>query len=124
MPRRTRSHADAEALRRFIGCVIGPPLAPLCLSESDSSPTTNSNERTDKVTQKVTDNDQKLDSQAKQLICAKMHGPCAGPVTHIDSKGFIYCAPHGAQRKAYQRCRKLTSTELKILRNGQPIAAY
>jgi hypothetical protein len=26
---------------------------------------------------------------------------CQSPVTHIDTKGFVYCAPHGLQRRSY-----------------------
>lgn len=48
---------------------------------------------------------------------------CDVPVTHIDSKGFVYCAGHGAARKAggYQ-CRKLTASEVKALTRGETIA--
>ena len=48
---------------------------------------------------------------------------CAVAVTHIDTKGFVYCAGHGAARKAggYQ-CRKLTASEVKALTRGETIA--
>lgn len=48
---------------------------------------------------------------------------CDVAVTHIDTKGFVYCAGHGAARKAggYQ-CRKLTASEVKALTRGETIA--
>jgi hypothetical protein len=56
-----------------------------------------------------------------KLLC-DMAPYCLGEVTHIDEKGYIYCAPHGAQRKSYKRCRKLTKTEMRKLVNGEPFA--
>jgi len=57
------------------------------------------------------------------VLRCDMKPDCIAPVTHIDSKGFIYCAPHGVQRKAggYQ-CRKLTASEVKTLTRGEAIA--
>lgn len=55
------------------------------------------------------------------LQCA-MHATCDRPVTHVDVKGFVYCEPHGEQRKSVQPCRKLTTTEIAKLGRGETIA--
>lgn len=49
---------------------------------------------------------------------------CTGSVTHIDEKGFIYCATHGGIRSTYRRCRKLKPNEIKQLESGQPLKSY
>ena len=51
-----------------------------------------------------------------------MERDCGEVVTHIDVKGFVYCAKHGVVRKAWQRCRKLTSAEVKKLERDEPIS--
>lgn len=57
------------------------------------------------------------------VLRCDMNPECAATVTHIDTKGFVYCAAHGAQRKAggYQ-CRKLTAPETAALTRGETIA--
>lgn len=57
------------------------------------------------------------------LTCAMEEG-CTAPVTHIDNKGYVYCAPHGEDRKSCRPCRKLTPAELKILRAGDALRRY
>ena len=60
----------------------------------------------------------------KPLTC-DMVAECADPVTHIDEKGYGYCASHGKDRRESGiRCRKLTGPELRQLRAGQPLASY
>jgi hypothetical protein len=58
-----------------------------------------------------------------ELRC-DMVDDCREAVTHIDSKGYVYCAKHGHERKAYQRCRKLTPKEHAQLTAGEPLARY
>jgi hypothetical protein len=54
----------------------------------------------------------------------KTQCPC-NELTHIDNKGFTYCASHGPQRKAGGvPCRKLKPSEVKLLQAGQPIKRY
>lgn len=53
----------------------------------------------------------------KKIICTN----CQCEATHIDNKGFIYCATHGAIRKQYTLCRKLTDSEIEKLKNDTPI---
>jgi hypothetical protein len=59
----------------------------------------------------------------KRLACS-MTDACAEPVSHIDDKGFTYCARHGAQRRLYRRCRKLRAHELTRLKTVGSIARY
>jgi hypothetical protein len=45
-----------------------------------------------------------------------MTDECDEPVTHVDTKGYIYCARHAAMRcsgTSGRRCRKLRAGELK-----------
>jgi hypothetical protein len=55
----------------------------------------------------------------KPLSCAMP--ACCAMVTHIDDKGFVYCAPHGTNRRAVCRCRKLRPHEAAMLRRGELI---
>lgn len=65
------------------------------------------------------------ETKPRELHC-DMHENCAAPVTHIGSKGYVYCAAHAVERResGYERCRKLTPPELATLRAGKPIARY
>ena len=49
---------------------------------------------------------------------------CDSEITHIDEKGFIYCANHGKERQEYRRCRKLAAWELRLIEAGQPVPSY
>lgn len=53
-----------------------------------------------------------------------MKRDCKQVVTHIDDKGFVYCHPHGVQRKGYRPCRMLMPKELEQLKAGMPLASY
>lgn len=46
---------------------------------------------------------------------------CKNPISHIDSRGFIYCEKHGYFRSQYEKCRKLKQNELKLLELDKPI---
>jgi hypothetical protein len=55
----------------------------------------------------------------------QMTKECTEDVTHVDEKGFIYCACHGYNRRVSGRkCRKLTKKELKTLIAGIPLERY
>ncbi len=59
-----------------------------------------------------------------KLVC---DGWCEGrpsTVTHIDHKGYIYCAACGVQRQETHRCRRMAAWELKMLREGRPLQSY
>lgn len=60
---------------------------------------------------------------SKRLHCDGERG-CVQPVSHIDEKGYAYCAAHGEGRKAHCRCRKLRPAELKRLEKGEPLTKY
>lgn len=55
------------------------------------------------------------------LFCDMERG-CSEPVTHVDHRGFVYCAKHAARRKAGgERCRILKVAEIRKLEASQPI---
>lgn len=49
---------------------------------------------------------------------------CGEPITHLDERGFIYCARHGKQRQMSMRCRKLNEKELAFIKEEKPLASY
>ena len=57
-------------------------------------------------------------------MCCEWSKDCKGVVSHLDEKGFIYCASHGNVRKAAMRCRKLTPREKRTLQSGGTIQSY
>lgn len=62
-----------------------------------------------------------------QLKCADMkrqENKCESEVTHIDSKGFVYCEYCGKVRKLYSQARRLQPRELKLLWEGKPLEKY
>lgn len=62
---------------------------------------------------------------AEAALTCDMQRDCTAPVTHIDEKGWAYCAVHGPERRASGiRCRKLTGPELKRLRAGLTLERY
>lgn len=57
-----------------------------------------------------------------KLTC-EMSKNCQKPVTHIGSKGYVYCTPCALERRAsgYERTRKMTKAELAKVQSGTPI---
>ena len=57
----------------------------------------------------------------KTLTCASM-GDCDGSaVTHIDEKGYVYCALCGnSRRQSGVRCRRMTAGEIHRAKRGEP----
>jgi len=51
-----------------------------------------------------------------------MEKDCAGTVTYIDNKGYVYCTVHGCMRRSIRPCRRLTPAELERLENGLTIS--
>lgn len=45
-------------------------------------------------------------------------------ITHIDDKGYIYCAKCGPTRRTWRPCRKLRPHELNRIRRGQQVTRY
>ena len=59
-----------------------------------------------------------------QVLKCSGEKDCNGNVTHLDDKGFVYCAIHGPIRSTYIRCRKLNTKELAQLKLGKPLKSY
>jgi hypothetical protein len=53
-----------------------------------------------------------------------MRAECAAPIARLDDKGYVYCEPHGAERKLYRPCRKLRAWELRKLERGETLSRY
>lgn len=51
---------------------------------------------------------------------------CTQPITHIGSKGYIYCAEHAISRRqsGYERTRKLYAWELRLIARGEQVPSY
>lgn len=51
------------------------------------------------------------------VLTCDMDRECKAAVTHIDEKGFVYCAPHGIDRRTYsgRYCRRMRPWEVKRL---------
>lgn len=59
------------------------------------------------------------------ILRCDMEKVCIQPVSHIDEKGFVYCASHGATRqRSGVLCRKLRPAEIKRLERGEAIRYY
>lgn len=57
----------------------------------------------------------------RTLRCDMIEG-CEVQITHVDNKGYLYCAHHGAQRKTGGiPTRKLRPIEIRRLESGQTI---
>ena len=60
----------------------------------------------------------------KQLQC-EMSDECGRVVTHLEDKGYIYCAEHTKGRRVHgHRIRKLRPHELRRLERGEQITKY
>lgn len=57
------------------------------------------------------------------LQCDMSHD-CTRTVTHVEEKGWVYCAEHGIARRTHRRCRRLRPWEVLMLRKGQPLPSY
>jgi hypothetical protein len=65
------------------------------------------------------------DTEATTKPKCDMTKDCAQDVTHIDSRGFVYCECHGKLRKqGGAKCRKLRPSEIKMLELGQKVERY
>lgn len=49
---------------------------------------------------------------------------CAEPVTHIGSKGYVYCETHAVQRRGVERTRRMRKWERELIAAGQPLPSY
>jgi hypothetical protein len=60
------------------------------------------------------------------MATCDMKKDCAEAVTHIGSKGYVYCAEHAVQRResGHERTRAMRAWELKLIAAGQPLPSY
>lgn len=60
------------------------------------------------------------------MIQCDMRAECTGTVTHIGSKGYVYCEPHAVARRGtgYERTRKLRAWELRWIVAGKALPSY
>ena len=61
--------------------------------------------------------------KGEAMASSDMRKDCAEAVTHIGSKGYIYCAKHAVDRRqsGYERTRAMRAWELKLIAAGQPL---
>ena len=60
------------------------------------------------------------------LACDGWCQDAPNPVTHLGSKGWVYCQPCAERRRAsgYERARKMTDWELDAVQSGAPLHSY
>jgi len=59
-----------------------------------------------------------------EVLHCEMDRDCASDVTHIGSKGYLYCANHAPDRRPGEGCRALKGWEIALLESGQPVPSY
>lgn len=59
-----------------------------------------------------------------EMATCDMTENCTNPVTHIGSKGYVYCASCVPLRKGYERTRKMRVWERKLIEAGEPLPSY
>ena len=65
-----------------------------------------------------------MKNSTKKLQC-EMRDDCSSEVTHLEDKGYIYCAEHAKVRRCYgHRCRKLRPHELRRVQAGLQVKKY
>lgn len=61
------------------------------------------------------------------MIQCDMHDECGMAVTHIGSKGYVYCTAHALQRQtgsSSENVRKMQAWELRWLGEGKALPSY
>lgn len=55
-----------------------------------------------------------------------MADDCTNPVTHIGNRGYVYCARHGAMRRAHghESTRRMRKWERDLIAEGKPLPSY
>lgn len=53
-----------------------------------------------------------------------MSKDCTNNVTHIGSKGYVYCSSCAPLRQRFERTRKMQVWELKLIASGEPLPSY
>ena len=64
--------------------------------------------------------------KGEAMASCDMRKDCTEAVTHIGSKGYVYCAKHAVERRqsGYERTRAMSAWELKLIAAGQPLPSY
>ena len=59
-------------------------------------------------------------------VQCEMRDDCQSRVTHIGSKGYIYCEHHAGVRNSsqYERARKMRPWELRWIAEGKTLPSY
>lgn len=57
-------------------------------------------------------------------VQCEMRANCPNEVTHIGSKGYVYCAACAPDRQGIERTRKMRPWELKLIQAGKPLPTY
>lgn len=61
----------------------------------------------------------------KDRLQCEMRNECTNTVTHIEEKGWIYCADCAQGRKGSGHyCRRLRAWEINLLKSGEPVPSY
>lgn len=73
----------------------------------------------------VVDGDIPAADVESSLRC-EMRSGCTGEVTHIGSRGYVYCAACAPVRRAggSERVRKMSAREVRMIREGVPLPKY
>jgi hypothetical protein len=66
------------------------------------------------------------DQKGEAMATCDMTNDCTEAVTHIGSKGYVYCAKHavGRRHSGYGRTRAMRAWELKLVAAGEPLPSY
>ena len=49
---------------------------------------------------------------------------CKSPLTHVDHRGWVYCAEHAPVSDRYRRVRRMRVWEQRLIAAGQTIPSY
>jgi len=58
------------------------------------------------------------------VLQCEMRKECTSEVTHIGSKGYIYCKGHAQARGGYESARAMRVWELDLVKAGKQVPSY
>lgn len=63
---------------------------------------------------------------ATPTVTCNMDADCTAPVTHIGSKGYVYCTKHAVYRRSFRTeyTRKMRAWELRWILSGRALPSY
>ena len=59
-----------------------------------------------------------------KILQCEMRYTCEEAVTHIGSKGYIYCKAHARKRGGYESTRAMRVWEVRLLESGERLPIY